>query len=100
MSGPARTDSYRTRWSSNTYNDIPAENPEDWEKQIVADHLGSGWVQEKRPDTEYIFSIRLEDGKKWTRHYDRKTCKFICQRFYSVENTIKAMDWPKGSFGD
>lgn len=100
MTNPTASGSYRTRWSSNTYSDIPADNPQDWEKQIVSDHVGSGWVQEKSSDNEFVFSTRLEDGKKWTRHYDRKTCRFICQRFYSVEIAAKVMDWPPIDFGD
>ena len=100
MTTPNESLSYRTRWSSQTHSSTPVDNIKDWEVQIVSEHLGSGWVQEKGSDTEFVFSTRLEDGKKWTRHYDRRTCRFICQRFYAIENSIKSVGWPNGTFGE
>jgi hypothetical protein len=100
MTGPARQDSYRARWSSFSGPGEKIDDASGAEKAIVVEHLGSGWVQEKGSDTELVFSTLPGDGRKWTRHYDKKTCSFICQRFYLIDSALKAIDWPNIPFGE
>ncbi len=100
MTSPIKKESYREIRSSGTYTEASFKSIEDLEKQLIEEHLGSGWVQDIDTKDELIFSTQIAGGNKWTRHYDRKTCTFICQRIYEINQALKAIDWPPVHFGD
>jgi hypothetical protein len=103
MTSPSDGVSFRSRWLSQSHSQGVITECDDLEKKIVQDHLSEGWTQEENSTDNFIFSIYLQDGRKWTRHYDRKTCQFISQRFYNVEHVAKStlkIEWPNIDFGD
>jgi hypothetical protein len=107
MTNPSESASYRTRWASQTHHTVPVDNMADMEKQLISEHLGEGWICENKSVDTIIFSIHLDDGRKWTREYNKKTCRFVNQRFYAVGFIASTMlekkeplDWPNGVFGE
>ncbi len=106
MTSPSQhADSYRTRWMSQGRLDIPGAEILNPTAQIIQDHLAEGWLLQESTATEIIFS-RNSDGRKWTRHYDKKTCLFVSQEFSKIEEVAiknispQPKDWPPVHFGD
>lgn len=86
----------RSRAEAQSHSSVPVDNVPDWEASLIREHLGEGWVKEKDDEENIVFGIRLEDGRKWTRSYDKKTCRFLDQRFYSYAMVAKAvLELPK-----
>jgi len=100
MANPSETVSYRTRWASQSHSELVVDVKQDLEQQLISDQISEGWIIQEKSESILIFSTRLQDGRKWTREYDRKTCRFICQRFHQIEQAAKALDWPTGTFGE
>lgn len=107
MTSPTESNSYRTRWASQTHSDVQIDDIADMERQLISEQLGQGWLREDVAGDTLIFSIRLEDGRKWTREFDKKTCRFVNQRFYAVGYVGTTLlekkgpvDWPNGAFGE
>jgi len=100
MSTPAGSISYREIPSIRLRSQEQSNEVRPSEEEIIAEHINSGWVLDKGSEEELIFSSRLADGRKWTRHYDRKSRQYMCQRFYELEVAVKSEDWPPVHFGD
>ena len=100
MSVPTGGQSYREIRSSGSFDKVVTDDLAQREKEIIEEHLSNGWVLEPGTADEIVFSNKIVDGRKWTRHYDRRNCLYTCQRFYEIDSVITALDWPPGHFGD
>lgn len=97
----------RARWLSQGRID-PCTTPEpNLEQQLIQEHLSQGWLQETTTADVLCFSIYTKTGRKWTKEYDRNTCLFVCERFFSVDHLARAaidkvetIGWPNVDFGD
>jgi hypothetical protein len=100
MSTPLGNSSYREIRSSRSYSESPVTGPGQTEQEIIAEHSSMGWVQEEGSPTELVFSNRLGDGRKWTRHYDRASGTYVAQRLHEAMDLKTFPDWPPVHFGD
>jgi len=99
MTSPSDPSSYRTRWASSGHINLKVDDSVDMEKQLIQEQTAGGWVLEINDSEQLVFSSYREDGRKWTRHFDKKTCRYVCQRYYQAEIPIPKdfMETPNNS---
>ncbi len=85
MTTPTKPMSYTSLWLlKNNANFNVTEI--DSSIKIIQEHLSQGWSLQEVNEEEIIFTTNLNDGRRWTRHYSRKTATYEYQRFYRVND--------------